>query len=117
MATKTNKKADHSTDRKRIEDLVQIINIGSSIADDLIQIGIDRPQQLIGKDPLKLYRKICANSGVFNDPCVLDTMIACVDYMNGNPPKTWWSFTKMRKKKYTAEVDKLRDQYPLATPR
>ena len=107
MGTKY-KKAGHDSDRQQISDLQQIINVGPSIADDLMQIGIKKPQQLVGGDPVELYQEICASSGVFNDPCVLDVMISCVDFMNGNPPQTWWSFTAMRKKKYSNEVEKLR---------
>ncbi|MCL4152334.1 UNVERIFIED_CONTAM: hypothetical protein GTU68_040309 [Idotea baltica] len=39
-----------------------------------------------------------------HDPCVLDVLIAAVDYMNGNPPQKWWAYTAERKKKYN---DKL----------
>jgi hypothetical protein len=110
MASKY-KKAGHDADRKQILGLRQIINVGPSIADDLIQIGIDSPQQLTGRDPVQLYQQICENSGVFNDPCVLDVMISCVDFMNGNPPQSWWSYTAMRKEKYANEVQEQRVRY------
>jgi hypothetical protein len=95
------KKANHRTDRNSITDLQQIINIGPATAEDLLRIGIKQPQQLSGKDPLKLYQKVCQQQRQRVDPCVLDVMMAAVDYMNGNPPKVWWKYTSARKQKYT----------------
>lgn len=105
------RKANHKTDRQQIRDLQQIINVGPSTAEDLKQIGIRKPQQLIGKDPFDLYEKICAHSGEFNDPCVLDVMISSVEYMEGNRPRKWWSFTKQRKAEYSRVIDELRSKY------
>jgi hypothetical protein len=78
----------------------QIPNIGPRMQDDFIRLGIIKPAMLAGKDPLKLYHKMCTVSGVRQDPCVLDTYMAAVDFMNGNQPKDWWKFTKERKAKY-----------------
>jgi hypothetical protein len=36
-------------------------------------------------------------TGVRNDPCMADTSMAAVDFMNGGSPKSWWSFTAKRK--------------------
>ena len=107
-------KADHQCDRRQVKDLQQIINIGPSIAADLRQIGIQSPQQLIGSDPVELYCAICREGGEFHDPCVLDTMMACVDYMNGSPPKSWWSFTKRRKKQHADVVAAMREAFPVS---
>ena len=52
------RKANHHTDRQQIRDLQQIINIGPSTAEDLRQIGIRKPQQLIGKNPFGIYEEI-----------------------------------------------------------
>ena len=97
------KKADHDTDRKQIKRLQQIINVGSSIEGDFQRLGITKPQQLIGRDPLKLYRQICKVDGARHDPCVLDCFMAAVSYMDGNPPRVWWDFTSTRKRKYKIE--------------
>lgn len=77
--------------------LEQIPNIGKAIADDLRGIGITRPEQLKGKDGLKLYHKLNKVTGVRHDPCVADTFMAAVDFMNGGKPKPWWKFTAKRK--------------------
>lgn len=79
-------------------DLQDIPNIGASIADDLRSLGIHRPVQLCGKDPRKLYDKLCRQTGQRHDPCVLDTFMAAVDFMSGAPAKPWWKYTDARKR-------------------
>jgi hypothetical protein len=93
-------KADARADRPSIEGLTEIINIGPSIADDLRRIGVRAPKQLIGADPWTLYCRISAADRQIQDPCLLDVLMASVDYMNGGRPQTWWKFTATRKKTY-----------------
>ena len=78
--------------------LDQIPNIGKSIANDLVAIGIKRPVQLIGKDPVALYKKLEKVMGERHDPCVCDTLMAAVDFMEGGKAQPWWNFTAKRKK-------------------
>jgi hypothetical protein len=59
--------------------------------------GLNKPTDLINKNPLTLYNKMCKISGVRQDSCVLDTYIAVIDFMNGAPAKPWYSYTKGRK--------------------
>jgi hypothetical protein len=77
--------------------LEQIPNIGKSIANDLRGIGILRPNQLKGKDGLKLYQKLNKVTGVRHDPFVADSFMAAVDFMSGGRPLPWWKFTAKRK--------------------
>ncbi len=79
-------------------ELEQIPNIGKSIAGDLRGMGITKPSQLKGKDGMKLYDKLCRETGLRHDPCVADTFLAAVEFMNGGPAKPWWAFTSHRKK-------------------
>lgn len=88
-------KAKKAIDAKKLED---IPNIGKAVAKDLRLMGITRPDQLKGKDGLKLYAKLNRLTGVRHDPCMADTFMAAVDFMNGGKPKMWWEFTKERKK-------------------
>lgn len=104
-------KATHSRDRTGIQDLTEIINVGTSVADDLRRIGISRPQQLIGRDPWEMYRRIGQHDGVVQDPCLLDVLWAAVDYMEGGRPKKWWSFTAARKTKYSQQIEALRREF------
>jgi hypothetical protein len=78
--------------------LEAIPNVGPSVARDLRSIGITRPQQLVGRDPHKLYLKLCQHTGQRQDPCVLDTFISIVRFMEGAPARPWWYYTTERKK-------------------
>jgi hypothetical protein len=69
------------------------------VARDLRSIGITRPQQLVGRDPQKLYLKLCQRTGQRQDPCVLDTFISVVRFMEGAPARPWWHYTTERKKR------------------
>ena len=82
------------------EQLEQLPNIGPSIAADLRLIGVLHPSELADKDALQLYRQLCSATGKRQDPCVLDTYLAVVDFMNGGAPKPWWAFTEDRKRCY-----------------
>jgi hypothetical protein len=90
-------KAKTSTEVKKFQD---IPNIGPAVEKDFAALGLKAPKYLVGKDPLKLYKKMCQISGVRQDPCVLDTYMAAIDFMNGAPARPWWSYTKTRKKQY-----------------
>ena len=79
----------------RLEDLP---NIGPSIAGDLRLIGVRHPADLRGRDPRALYDALNRARGVRQDPCVLDTFMAAVDFMEGAPAKPWWRYTAQRKR-------------------
>ena len=83
--------------------LQQIPNIGKAIEKSLNLIGINSPQQLINKDPYKMYYELCDTKNEKVDPCVLDVFISAVRYMQGGPPKKWWEFTEERKSKLGAK--------------
>jgi len=76
--------------------LEAIPNIGASLANDLRLIGIARPDQLIGRDPQSLYHALCDRTGTHQDPCVLDTFISAVRFMEGAPARPWWHYTPER---------------------
>jgi len=105
------RKANHKTDRATIARFDQIINVGPATSDDFVRMGIGTPQALIGQDPVKLYQQVCKLDQQFHDPCVLDVFMATVDYMNGNRPQTWWSYTPERKKRYARHVEALRVKF------
>lgn len=87
----------------RVDDLTrleQMPNIGPRLARDLRMLGILKPSDLGGKDPHKLYLKLCKLTSEHHDPCVLDTFMAAVDFAGGSPPKPWWAFTAERKKRF-----------------
>ena len=87
-------KAKKASEATKLE---QIPNIGTSIANDLRMLGITKPEQLKGKNGLVLYKQMNKISGTRHDPCLADTFMAAVDFMNGGKPKPWWKFTEKRK--------------------
>ena len=86
-------------DRATVTRLEELPNIGKAIAADLHTIGIEQPQQLIGRDAFALYDLLCAQTGTRHDPCVLDVFMAVIHFMKGEEPLPWWAFTAERKKK------------------
>jgi len=90
-------KAARAEGALRLED---IPNIGPSIADDLRAIDIFEPMQLAGQNPYELYERSNAVAGVVQDPCLCDTFIAAVRFMEGGPVRPWWYYTPERKKHF-----------------
>ena len=87
-------------ERDRVRQLMDLPNVGPAMARDLKFISINAPEQLIGKDPLKLYQSLCRKSGTRQDPCVLDVFISITRFMNGDEPRPWWAYTEERKRRY-----------------
>jgi hypothetical protein len=79
----------------RLEDLP---NVGPAIATDFRRLGIGTPDELRGRDPYMLYHDLCRATHSLHDPCVLDTFIAVVRYVDGGPRKPWWHYTAERKR-------------------
>lgn len=81
-------------------ELQQLPNIGPAMAEDLRQLGIPQPAALAGKEAWALYQRLCQLSGQRQDPCVLDTLMAAVDFARGGPAQPWWAFTAQRKRSF-----------------
>jgi len=92
-------RGDARHDVARLED---IPNVGPAVAADLRQLGITSPTELLGRDPYALYDELCRITGQRHDPCVLDTFIAVVRYMAGEPKQPWWKYTAERKRELAA---------------
>lgn len=88
-------KASHIDDARCFTDLP---NIGPAMARDFAQLGLKTPQDLRGADALRLYRQLCMLTGQRQDPCVLDTFLAAVDFANGASAQPWWRYTAERKR-------------------
>ncbi len=86
---------DSERQMKRLED---IPNVGKAIAADLRYLSVKTPSELSGRDPYELYNTLCERTGVRHDPCLLDTFIAAVRYVEGGPKLPWWAFTAERKR-------------------
>jgi len=83
----------------RLED---IPNVGPAVAADLRQLGITLPIDMVGRDPYAMYDDLCRLTGQRHDPCLLDTFIAAVRFMEGEPKKPWWKYTAERKRELAA---------------
>lgn len=77
--------------------LEQLPNVGKATAGDFRLLGIDTPQQIIGKDPYELYERLCDITGQRHDPCVMDVFIAATRFMGGEASTPWWAYTEERK--------------------
>ena len=90
-------KASNVHEAKELRD---IPNIGIDMESTLKLIYINTPRDLKSKNPYELYIKLCKATNTRYDPCVLDTFMAAVDFVNGAVSKPWWCYTKTRKELY-----------------
>ncbi|MBY0416235.1 MAG: helix-hairpin-helix domain-containing protein [Bdellovibrionales bacterium] len=88
-------KAKVSAEAKKLTD---IPNVGPATAKDFNLLGIEKPNDLVGKDPINLFKKLCKVTGVEHDPCTADIFMSAVSFMDGEGPRDWWEFTEERKR-------------------
>ena len=78
------------------DELEQIPGVGKSIAEDLHHLGITAIDQLKGKDPEKLYRKLCDFNASPVDRCMLYVLRCAVYYASNSDPDPellkWWNW-------------------------
>ena len=99
MKRKSSKRSSERRDVARLED---IPNVGPAVADDLRRLGIASPDELLRRDPYAMYDDLSRITGQRHDPCLLDTFISAVRYMEGAPKKPWWKYTAERKRELAA---------------
>jgi hypothetical protein len=80
-----------------VKELCALPNIGPAMARTLLRLGVEAPDQLSGKDPQQLFRRLAELDGQPADPCVLDTFTAVVEHANGGPARPWWYYSRERK--------------------
>jgi hypothetical protein len=83
---------------RRDSTLEDLPNVGRAMAADFHRLGIRAPQDLHGCDPYALYDRLNRATGTRHDPCVLDTFISAVRYVEGAPARPWWKYTAERKR-------------------
>ncbi|SMC20889.1 Pathogenicity locus [Andreprevotia lacus DSM 23236] len=84
--------------RDQVRQLQDLPNIGKAMAADLQLLGITQPAQLVGQDAFALHLRLCVATGAQHDPCVIDTFMAAIDFMQGAPARPWWDYTAERKR-------------------
>jgi hypothetical protein len=55
-----------------------------------------------------MYDDLCRITGQRHDPCLLDTFIAAVRFMEGEPKKSWWKYTAERRRVLAARREATR---------
>ncbi|MES2308804.1 MAG: helix-hairpin-helix domain-containing protein [Verrucomicrobiota bacterium] len=78
------------------KELRRIPGVGSSLAQDLFDLGITSVRGLVGLDPELLYCQLCQIRGQHQDKCVL-YVFRCAVYFasekNPDPPRLcWWNW-------------------------
>ena len=94
-----------SVSRIEFTKLEELPNVGSAVAGDLRLLGISHPKDLIGRDRYRTYDDLCRVTGQRHDPCMLDTFIAAVRFMGGEPAKPWCAYTAERKRRLNSDDD------------
>lgn len=83
--------------RAEVKQLTDLPNIGKACAADLRLLGIDKPEQLLDRNPYELYQTLCDKTGQRHDHCMLDVFISITRFMAGEDAKPWWFYTDERK--------------------
>ncbi len=81
----------------RLQDLP---NIGPAMIKDFSLLQIHSPQDLKKRNAYELYDELCRITKKRHDPCVLDTFLAVIDFVNGAPKRPWWHYTAERKRNW-----------------
>ncbi len=87
-------------DRNRLATLTDLPNVGTAIAGDLRLLGIERPHDLAGRSPIELYHMLSAIKDRRQDPCLLDVLISITRFLDGEKPRSWWTYTAERKRMF-----------------
>lgn len=90
--------------REQVTCLEDLPDVGRAVAADLRLLGIERPQELLGHQPLELYRRLNRVTGTRHDPCMLDVFMAVIHFIEHGETLPWWKFTAQRKKLYSPDL-------------
>jgi hypothetical protein len=81
---------------KTKDDLEQIPGVGKSIAEDLRRLGITSVRQLKGRNPERLYKRLCDFKASPVDRCMLYVLRCAVYYASTKDPDPerlkWWNW-------------------------
>ena len=83
--------------KRTVDRFRDIPNVGPAFVGAFTKLGLQRPADLVGKDPYQMFEDYCRVTKEHQDPCVLDVFISVVRYMEGGPKQYWWDFTAERK--------------------
>jgi hypothetical protein len=87
-------------------------SVGLECARDFVQLGMRRPEELKGRDPIELYDRLCKLTSSRQDPCVEDVLrcaIAQVEHPDLSEHwRAWHRWTPVRGKPRGTLPDELR---------
>lgn len=86
-------------ERRSVRRLTDLPNVGPATERDLRLLGVEKPEDIVGRCPFEMYDALCEKTGGRQDPCVIDVFMSVTDFMNGAAPRAWWTFTEERKRK------------------
>lgn len=86
--------------RHQLATLTDLPNVGPVIAGVLRSLGFATPADLIGRDGIDLYRRLCRQRGGRQDPCVLDVFLSIERFLAGEEPRPWWAYSQERRRRY-----------------
>jgi hypothetical protein len=78
-------------------ELQALPNIGPRLAEAFNRVGISTAEQLRSREPHQVQDEVGRIDERYRDPCVLDTLEAVIDHLNGSPPVPWWVYSRLRK--------------------
>jgi hypothetical protein len=83
-----------------LADFQQLASVGLESARDFVVLGMQRIEDLAGREPVELYEELCRRTQARHDPCVED-MIRCAVAQAEDPRLTtthgdWWHWTSLR---------------------
>ena len=82
-----------SKNHQAVNQLEDLTNIGKSLASDLRQLGILHPQDLLGREPLFVFRDLAPIMAHRHDPCVFYTLLAVQHFLRTGGALPWWKYT------------------------
>ncbi|MDT8368152.1 MAG: helix-hairpin-helix domain-containing protein [Longimicrobiales bacterium] len=87
-------------DRATLKTLQAIPGVGEAISRDLRDLGIRSVEELSGRDPDRLYRRLCELQGAPVDRCMLYVFRCAVYYASEAEHEPallqWWNWTDAR---------------------
>ena len=83
-----------------LADFQQLASVGLESARDFVVLGLQRIEDLAGREPIELYEELCRRTHARHDPCVED-VIRCAVAQAEDPSLTttlgdWWHWTSLR---------------------
>jgi hypothetical protein len=90
--------------KREVATLEDLPNVGSRVAGDLRRLGVRRPRDLRGMDPYAMFERLCSLTRRRHDPCLLDTFLSVVRFVEGAPARPWWRYTAERKRELAARA-------------